>query len=91
MRPAWKYYSHRRGITIEGLIKGGMSTYAELVQYCNQRIVEAPSEDEFSASYQRLHQPPALPEPPVIPEVKKPEPPAKKTPAKKARRKKVGT
>ena len=94
MKPSWSYFVQRRGITLTGLIAGGMSSYDELVTFCNQRSVECPSEEEFLKAWKAVN-PPVASKPKSVRKrkvapVPKAEEPAKK-PVRRTRRKKAGT
>ena len=94
MRPSWSYFVQRRGITLTGLISGGMSSYDELVIFCNQRSVECPTEEEFQKAFKVVH-PPVASKPKVAKESKAPAAPKaaapEKKPVRRTRRKKAGT
>ena len=93
MKPAWEFYSQRRGISIEGLIRQGITTFEALEQYCNQRGVESPSRELFQETYNIIHKPAPVPAPPKKKpaKVKQPEPAPKKPAVKRTRRKKAAT
>ena len=95
MKPAWEFYSQRRGITLEGLIRQGIKNYEGLEQFCNQRGVEPPTKELFQEVYDSVNRPIVV-VPPKKKEVKpaatkKPEAASKKPAVKRTRRKKAAT
>ena len=103
MKPSWEFFSKRRGISLEELIRSGLTTFENLEKYCNQRGVECPTRETFQETYDSIYivKPAVLLPPKKVESPKKPvaapkkpatKKPAPKKPAvRKTRRKKAGT
>ena len=92
---SWDYLAKRRGLTIENVIRTGVTSWDSFQEYCRSRDIVPPSEQSFNEAY-RLVNPPvaktAKPKPVQKAAAKKPaEKPVQKKTRARAKKPKSGT